>query len=120
MEEIKRRIREERDFAIHESKNEKNSDDIKTAYDYKRDAFETALWIIDVEKGEKEERKRMDEEEKRRFLCMCGALESSRKGFQAVSVTKYTIEQLDAIMEIVRDLEQVEEKADRILRDLEL
>ena len=49
MEEIKRRIRKEQDFSIQESKNEKNSEDIKAAYDYKRDAYEIVLRIIDEE-----------------------------------------------------------------------
>jgi hypothetical protein len=48
-EEAKRRIQVELDFAIDESKNERNSEDIKTAYDYKRDALETTLQIIEEE-----------------------------------------------------------------------
>jgi len=52
-EEAKRRIQTELDFAVAESINERNSEDIKTAYDYKRDAFETALQIIDEEEEEK-------------------------------------------------------------------
>ena len=48
-EEAKRRIQKELDFAKYESENERNSEDIKTAYDYKHDAFETALQIIEEE-----------------------------------------------------------------------
>ena len=51
-EEAKKRIQVVLDFAIYESKNERNSEDIKTAYNYKRDAFETALKIIEEEIAE--------------------------------------------------------------------
>ena len=48
-EEAKERIQTELDFAIAESKNKRNSEDIKMAYDYKRDAYEIALQIIEKE-----------------------------------------------------------------------
>jgi len=48
-EEAKKRIQTELGIAIAESKNKRNSEGIKTAYDYKRDAYETALQIIEEE-----------------------------------------------------------------------